>query len=140
MNSDYEFTGIGSASDDGAGLDPDSITSLPQESEGPGYTSNDDLDQASSADQVVRAACRECASQQGGTNFDNDVDAITEQFPERTEAEDLVSGPSYDEIPGLGCGWESPRTWHESDNTGSPPEPDWEYPAPRVDRVIKKQS
>jgi hypothetical protein len=138
MNSDYRFTGIGSASDDGAGLDPDSITSLHQESEGPGYTSNGDLDQASSADQIVRSMCRECASQQGGTNFDNDVDEIASQCPERTEAEDLVSGPYYDEIPGTDC-WESQRTWHESDNTGEPPELDWETHAAKVDRVVKKK-
>jgi hypothetical protein len=120
MNNEYEFTGIGSAGD-GSGADPDHLGSIPVESNlGPDY---DTLDPnqivASEADNMVRDECRDCASHQGGTSFDNDLDELKSRAPGQTEAEDLTRCPYYDEIPGSYTAHEDmPRQWNESDNTG----------------------
>jgi len=128
--SDYTFTGIGSAPDDGPGGDPDHLSSLPVESIGSDSDTINDPDQitASEADNVVRGECRGCASHQGGTNFDNDLDEIKSRGPGQTEADDLTQGPYYDEIPGSQTMSEMlPRQWNESDNTGDRQD-DGDYP------------
>lgn len=135
MEADYNFTGIGYGDES---ADFDGSQSLYQMPLGEDPTSMEGMNQASAADRAIREECRGCASAQGGTDFDNRLAEMEAQCPQQTEAADLVSGPYYDEIPGTDC-WEQQRTWHESDNTGDPPEPDWETNAPKVDRVVTRK-
>jgi hypothetical protein len=88
-------------------------------------TSLDGMNQASSADRAVRGECRSCASHQGGTNFDNDLDQLKTDAPGQLEAEDLVD-PNYCESMYHTDGEWQQRQWKDSDNTGgegvSPPD------------------
>lgn len=120
MEKDYEFTGIGSGDE---AADFDGLNSIEQAPLGEDPTSLAGMDQVSAADQAVRSECRQCASYQGGTNFDNSIDELKQDNPQRTEAEDLVAAPPhYDDDLYHTDGDYARRQWDESDNTGDPPE------------------
>jgi len=119
MKNEYDFTGIGSASDDGG--DFDGLNQTYQHPSGSDPNTMDGLGGLSEACRAVRSEQRGCASHQGGTNFDNMLDELSnrEYAPGQLEAEDLVQERYIDEIPGSQASGEyQHRVWNPSDNTG----------------------
>ena len=127
---DYKFTGHTSSESDVTRIAlPDDLGSYYQYPEGTNFDSMGQLGVKSEADRAIQSECRMCASNQGGTNFDNRKDELHRDCPGQREAPDLVECSYIDEEPGYGSSGEwQHRQWTEEDNTGGDGVPPPEMP------------